>query len=136
MKAAAAMLRDFKELLLRADLFVVAMAFLLAWAAISFIKTLVNALISPAIGALFGDSHIVFLRFSIGLAEFPYGSVIQAAIVVGITVVTVFLLSTLYVAHQERRGISAETRPCPECTSAISMVAKRCPYCTAQVPAG
>lgn len=135
MKAVGAMIRDFRELLMRPDLLVLASAFLLALATIAFIKTLVYSLISPAIAALFGEPHIVFLRFSVGAAEFSYGYAIQAALVLAISAAAIFLLSTVYIAHQECRGLSAETRPCPECTSAISMVAKRCPHCTAPLPA-
>jgi large conductance mechanosensitive channel len=134
MRAAAAMLRDLKELLMRADLLALTVAFLLAWGTITFIKALVGSLILPAIAALLDEPHIVFLSFSIGITEFHYGAFIQATIVFGLIAATILLLSVLHVAHQERLGISAEPRACPECASTISMVAKRCPHCTAPVP--
>jgi large conductance mechanosensitive channel len=130
------MLKDFEEFLLRANLLVLAVAFLLAWATYTFLEALVGSLILPAIATLIGEPGIQFFSFSISETEFSYGALIYAAIVLGFTAATIFALSALYVAHQERRGLSIETRPCPECTSAISLVAKRCPHCTAQVPAG
>lgn len=136
MRAAARMLKDFGELLMRANLLALALAFLLAWATYTFLETLVGSLILPAIAFIFGQPNIQFLSFTIGGTEFSYGALIYAAIVLGLTAATIFVLSALYVAHQERRGLSIETRPCPECTSTISMVAKRCPHCTAQVHAG
>jgi hypothetical protein len=40
-----------------------------------------------------------------------------------------------YEKYKEHRGIVSDTRPCPECTTEISVAATRCPSCTAQVPA-
>ena len=44
-----------------------------------------------------------------------------------------FFVIVPYKRYQELRGVSAKTRPCPECTTAISIAARRCPACTAVV---
>jgi large conductance mechanosensitive channel len=120
MRAATAMLRDLKEFLLRADLLGLAVAFLLALATFSLIEALVGSLISPAIAVIVGEPEIQFLRFTVDHTEFVYGVLIHATIVFTFVAAAIFLLSVLYVARQERRGMSAETRACPECASAIS----------------
>ena len=52
---------------------------------------------------------------------------------VGTAAAVYFVVVVPYKAYQDMRGASAKTRPCPECTTAISVAAKRCPSCTATV---
>ena len=44
-----------------------------------------------------------------------------------------FLIVLPYEKYKQARGISPDTRPCPECTTDLPVAAKRCPSCTAQI---
>lgn len=132
------MLRDaligFKEFVFKGDLITAAVGLVMALATYGLVSALVANLITPLIGAIFGEPNFVYLTFKINDSEFAYGAVINATIVFFATAAAVyFLIITPYKAYQDHRGVAAKTRPCPECTSAISVAAKRCPHCTSPV---
>jgi large conductance mechanosensitive channel len=124
----------FKAFMLKGDLITVAVGLVMALATYGLVSAIVQGLITPIIGAIFGEQNFSYLSFSINGSEFAYGAVISAAIVFVTTAAAVyFLIVVPYKAYQDRRGVTAKTRPCPECTSAISAAAKRCPNCTSPV---
>lgn len=127
--------RDLRAFLLRGNLISIAVGFALAWATVRLIEVLVEALISPLIAALFDEANLQFMHFSIGSGEIAYGALIVAALVFALVVAATYLLVVApFGPLRAHEGISARTRPCPECTSSIPMAAKRCPRCTAPVP--
>jgi hypothetical protein len=77
-----------------------------ALATFALTEALVADLITPIIAAIIGQPNFADLHFTINGSVFKY---------------------------QELKGASAKSRPCPECTTAISIAARRCPACTAVV---
>jgi large conductance mechanosensitive channel len=124
----------FKAFMLKGDLITVAVGLVMALATYGLVNTLVEGLITPIIAAIFGEPSFSGLSFTINESEFLYGAVISAAIVLVTTAAAVYFLIVLpYEAYRDHRGVPAKTRPCPECMTAISVAAKRCPHCTSAV---
>jgi large conductance mechanosensitive channel len=107
------------------------------------VQSLIKDLITPLIGAITGNhdpkhpTTFGSLAFTVHGSKFIYGDFINALIsFVVIAAVVYFLL----VAPTEKlmalttRAKAATDRQCPECMSQIPIAAKRCMYCTSEVP--
>jgi large conductance mechanosensitive channel len=126
------MLRGFRDFLLKGDLITAAVGLVMALATFTLTEAFVGALITPLIGAVVGEPHFEQLSFTINGSEFDYGAFINALIIFVGTVAAIYFFVVLpYKRYQELRGVTAKSRPCPECTTQISVAARRCPSCTA-----
>jgi large conductance mechanosensitive channel len=127
-------IKGFRDFIFKGDLISAAVGLVMALATFALIQAIAGGLITPVIGAILGEQSFYALSFTINGSEFAYGAVIEAAIVFVVTALAVyFLIVVPSKAYQDRRWVSADTRPCPECTSAIAVAAKRCPHCTSVV---
>lgn len=127
----------FKKFLLRGNLIDLAVAVVIGVAFNAVVQALVTDIIGPLIAAIAGQPRFGSLAFTIHHSRFPYGLLINALIAfLSIATVIYFLI----VAPMNRltaltqRKAEATTRTCPECASEIPIIARRCMYCTAQVP--
>ena len=128
------MLKGFRDFLLKGDLITVAVGLVMALATFALTEALVEDLITPIIAAIVGEPNFADLHFKINGSIFLYGAFLNAVIVFVSTAAAIyFFVIVPYKHYQELKGVSAKTRPCPECTTAISMAARRCPACTAVV---
>lgn len=128
------MIKGFRDFLLKGDLITAAVGLVMALATFTLTETLVDSFITPLIGAIIGEPNFSQLSFTINHSEFRYGAFINALIIfVGTAAAIYFFVVLPYKRYQELRGVSAKTRPCPECTTSISIAARRCPSCTAVV---
>jgi large conductance mechanosensitive channel len=128
------MIKGFRDFLLKGDLITVAVGLVMALATFALTEALVEDLITPIIAAIIGEPNFSDLRFAINGSEFKYGAFINAVIVFISTAAAIyFFVIVPYKRYQELKGVTPKTRPCPECTTAISMAARRCPACTALV---
>jgi large-conductance mechanosensitive channel len=84
--------KSLRSLLLKNDLVAVAAALLIGLAAYSFVQAVVDGLIGPLIAAVFNESGLHSLGFTIGSAEFGYGYVLSALIVLVLAIVAVVAL--------------------------------------------
>ncbi|MEK7247212.1 MAG: large conductance mechanosensitive channel protein MscL [Chloroflexota bacterium] len=131
-------IRDFKAFLLRGNVVDLAVGIAMGAAFVAVVNSLVADLITPIIAALTGNTNFSSLTFSVNGSQFRYGSFINA-IVSFLTVATAifFFVVTPYNHFQSRMRKEPPpdptTRKCPECMSEISIEAKRCAFCTAQV---
>jgi large conductance mechanosensitive channel len=131
------MVKGFREFLLKGDLITIAVGLVMALATTALIDSLVSSLITPIIAAIVGEPSFAELSFTINGSVFHYGAFLNAAITfVSIAAAVYFFIVVPYKAYQEARGVSAKTRPCPECATTISVAAKRCPNCTEPVLPG
>ena len=129
------MLRGFKDFALKGNLIEVAVGLIMALATFALIEALIANLITPLIAAVVGEPNFGDLSFTINDSEFRYGAFINALITfLSVAAAVYFLIVAPYERYKASRGIAADTRPCPECTTEISVAAKRCPSCTAGVP--
>ena len=128
------MLKGFKDFITKGNLIETAVALVMALATTALVKALVDDLITPVIGAVFGETDFSSLTFSINGSEFLYGAFISAAITfVSVGAAVYFFIVKPYQAYQARRGITPETKDCPECLSAVPLNARRCAYCAQPV---
>ena len=133
------MIKGFKEFMLKGDLITVAVGLVMALATFAVVEALVEGLITPIVAAIFGEPNFGELAFSINGSQFHYGAVIDALLTFVATAAAVYFFVIVPYKAYQTEGVSAKTRPCPECTTSISVAAKRCPSCTATVlpdPAG
>jgi large conductance mechanosensitive channel len=127
-------LKGFRDFLLKGDLITAAVGLVMALATFTLTETFVDSLITPIIGAVIGEPNFGQLSFTINSSEFRYGAFINALIIFAGTAAAIyFFVIVPYKRYQDLKGVSAKTRPCPECTTAISIAARRCPSCTAVV---
>ena len=131
------MLKGFKDFALKGNLIEVAVGLVMALAIFDLVSALIEDLITPLIAAVAGEPDFSGLSFTINGSEFLYGDFLTAVITfLSVAAAVYFLIVKPYEAYKQRMGITPDTRPCPECTTEISVAAKRCPSCTAPVPAG
>jgi large conductance mechanosensitive channel len=98
------------------------------------VKAMIDNLITPLIGAIFGEPSFAGLTFTINGSEFGYGAFINALIIFVSTGAAVyFFIVRPYQAYQARRGVTPETKECPECLSKIPLNAGRCAHCAQPV---
>jgi large conductance mechanosensitive channel len=130
------MLRGFRDFVTRGNLIEVAVGLIMALATFALVEALVADLITPIIAAIVGEPSFEGLTFTINDSEFRYGHFINATITfLSIAAAVYFFVVAPYQAYQRRRGVTPETRACPECTTEIPVAAKRCPSCTATLSA-
>jgi large conductance mechanosensitive channel len=129
----------FKKFLMRGNLVDLAVAVVIGVAFNAIVQALVADLITPLIGAIFG-SHTTFARLTFKLhnSTFYYGAVLNAVLSFVVIAAVVYYLIVAPVARMTalaQRNQAATDRQCPECLSTIPIGARKCMYCTSDVPA-
>jgi large conductance mechanosensitive channel len=145
------MWKDFKEFALRGSVVDMAVGIIIGGAFGTIAKSLVADVIMPPIGLLLGgvDFSNLFAVLKEGTKPGPYAALADAQAAGAVTMnFGVFLnnvISFLIVAwvvfllvrgmNRLRRAEPAppDTRECPFCVSTISLRARRCPHCTAEI---
>jgi large conductance mechanosensitive channel len=128
----------FRKFLMRGNIIDLAVAVVMGVAFNAIVQALVHDMITPLITAN-TSKRIDFsaLHFYVGAAKLTYGAVLNAAISFLIIAAVVYWLIVAPAAKMTAlaNGNKAATdRPCPECLSTIPVGARRCMYCTAEVP--
>jgi large conductance mechanosensitive channel len=132
------MLKEFRDFLLKGNLIEVAVALVLALALTALVTSLVEDLITPLIAAIFGQPDFSGLTFTVNESTFRYGEFLNALVAFVLIGAVLFFLviKPVNALLERRRGTSDPTnRPCPECLSEIPVDARRCAFCTSEVPA-
>ena len=128
------MLKGFRDFALKGNLIEVAVGLVMALATFELVSALIDDLITPLIAAVAGEPDFSGLSFTINGSEVLYGDFLTAVITfLSVAAAVYFLIVKPYETYKRGRGVTADTRPCPECTTEISVAAKRCPSCTAPV---
>jgi large conductance mechanosensitive channel len=129
----------FRKFLMRGNLIDMAVAVVVGVAFNTVVQALISGLITPLIAALTGGHLTDFatLSFTFNHTKFVYGAFVNALIsFIVIAAVVYYLLvtpATRLTAIAQRNKAAAD-RQCPECLSQIPIAAKRCMYCTSEVP--
>ena len=95
---------DFKKFLMQGDLVSVAVAFIIGLAFKTLVDSLVNNIIMPIIGAVFGKPSFDDLTFKIGDGVVRYGLFLNAVINFLIIAATLFVIVRTYEALRDRRS--------------------------------
>ena len=125
------LLTEFKEFLLKGNLILLAIAFIMGAVFAALLKAFITDLITPIIGLIFGKPDFSGLTFTINSSHFLYGDFINALITFIVTGAAVFFFIAKPYSRFEK--VDDSVKNCPECTSAIPAKAIRCPLCTAQI---
>ncbi len=129
------LLLGFKKFLFRGNVVDLAVAVVIGAAFSTLVKALVNDIVTPIIAAIIGKPDFSHLSFTIHHSVFGYGDLLDAII----TFVSVaaalyfFVVAPVDSLMARRNKEDPTTKPCPECTSAIPIKARRCPMCTAEI---
>ncbi|HWF16003.1 MAG TPA: large conductance mechanosensitive channel protein MscL [Acidimicrobiales bacterium] len=136
------MLSDFKKFVLRGNVVDLAVAIIVGVAFTAMVTAFVADLITPLIAAIFGKPNFSNLYFTFHHSTFRYGSFINTVVSFLIIATVVFFAVVLPLnALMKRMNLlpkeepEPETRECPECLSDIPVGARRCAFCTSEVPA-
>lgn len=127
----------FKKFLLRGNLVELAVAVVIGIAFGTVITALVTDLITPLIAAIGGKPDFSTLTFTVNTSKFFYGAFINAILAFVIIAAVIYFLVVLPVGKMLARNAkeaAATERECPECLSQVPLAARRCMYCTAEIP--
>jgi large conductance mechanosensitive channel len=127
----------FRKFLFRGNLIDLAVAVVIGVAFNAVIQALIADIITPLIAAIAGKPNFGALVFTVHHSKFSYGLFLNALVsfVTIAAVVYYVLVSPMNrVMSLTQKKQEATTRSCPECLSDIPLAARRCMYCTAQVP--
>ena len=134
---------EFRTFLVKTNVLVLAIAFILGVAFAAVVSSLVKDIIMPPVGMLLGkvDFSNLYINLSggsyasladaqqAGAATINYGIFINTLIAFVVVAFVVFLIAKALI-----KPGPAET-PCPYCGMTIMASAKRCPHCTSQLAA-
>jgi large conductance mechanosensitive channel len=129
--------KGFRNFISRGNLIELAVAVVIGTAFAAVVTAIVADLITPLIAAIGGKPNFGALKFTVHNSTFLYGNFINALLSFLIIAAVVYYLIVAPMARvTERFKKQAEvtTRDCPECLSSIPIAARRCMYCTSQVP--
>lgn len=127
-------LTGFQAFVVRGNLIVLAVAFVIGTAFAAVVMALVENLITPLVAAIIGEPSFAGLSFTINDSAFGYGNFLNALVTfVSIAAAVYFFIVVPYEKLQERQGISPDTKACEHCKSTIPLDATRCAFCTSQL---
>jgi large conductance mechanosensitive channel len=132
----------FRKFLMRGNLIDLAVAVVIGVAFNAVIQSLIKDLITPLIGAITGTKNgkpKEFSQYTVTLhgSQFLWGDFLNAVISFFVIAAVVYFLLVAPAAKLmtlTTRAKAATDRECPECLSQIPIGAKRCMYCTSEVP--
>jgi large conductance mechanosensitive channel len=130
------LLQEFKQFVFRGNIVDLAVAVVIGIAFGAVITALVEDLITPLIGAIFGKQDFSALTFEINGSVFRYGAFLNAVISFVLIAAAVFFVvvkpMNMLAARREKEE-EVTTSSCPECLSEIPLGARRCAHCTTQL---
>ncbi len=145
------MLKEFKEFSMRGNMLDLAVGLILGIAFGAIVTSLVNDIIMPPIGLLLGNVDFKDLFVALNGQSYPtladakkaaapvlaYGQFLNTVINFLIVAFVVFLLVKQVNRFKTpvAKPDAPSTKECPFCASSIAVKAKRCAYCTSELPA-
>ena len=123
------LIKEFKEFAMKGNVLDLAIAVVIGSAFGAIVTSVVEDVITPIIGAIFGQPDFS----SIKLGPIMVGNFINA--VVNFLIIAVCLFAVLKAVNKLKKPAPApkEARKCPFCKSEIADDATRCPHCTSQL---
>jgi len=124
-----AMLKEFKEFLLKQNVVALAIAVVIATALTTLVKALVDDFVMPIVVAIGPGGEWQKATWSVGSVKFGVGDFIAAAINFVIIGFVAWRISKIFI----KPAADAPKRDCPFCRMSIDRAATRCPHCTSQL---
>lgn len=143
------MLKEFRDFALRGNVLELALAVVLGAAFGRIVTSLVDDILMPPLGLLFGGMDFRELFIDLSGADYPtlaaaqaagapvirYGLFLNALVAFVIVAFALFLLVRQVSRFLPKPAAAPATRDCPYCLSAVPLKATRCAHCTAQLAA-
>lgn len=126
-----AMVREFKEFLLKQNVVALAIAVVVGAALNALVKALVDDFIMPIIGALGPSGEWQKATWDVGPVKFGVGDFLAALINFIIIGFVAWRISKIFIKPEAE----ARTKNCPFCKMSMDQGATRCPHCTSQLAA-
>ena len=130
------MLKEFKEFVMRGNVLDLAIAVIIGGAFGKIVGSLVNDILMPLIGALFGGGQFSELSSTVNGVDIFWGLFVQAIVDFLIVAFVIFLI--VKAANSMKKApppADPTTKECPHCFTTISIKATRCPNCTSELKA-
>jgi large conductance mechanosensitive channel len=132
---------EFKQFLLRGNVIDLAVGVVIGVAFGAVVQALVKDLLTPLVAAIFGSPDFSHLSFRINNSVFLYGDFLNALVAFVTVAFALFFFvvkpaNVLTSRMRLRQSPDPSTRKCPECLSEIPVAARRCAFCTVEVPPG
>ena len=127
----------FRKFLFRGNLIDLAVAVVIGVAFNTVVQALIADIITPLIAAIVGKPSFGSLSFTVHHSHFLYGSFINAVlsfVIIAAVIYYIVVSPAARITALAQRKKDATERDCPECLSSIPVAAKRCMYCTSEVP--
>lgn len=131
-------MKGFRDFILRGNVAALAVAFVIGGAFGLLVQGFVKDFITPLIAIPGSGLNFADYSFTVGHGTFRYGDFIDLTIAFLVVAAAIYFALVLPMQRLEERraGTPTETttRECPECLSSIPKAARRCAFCTAEVP--
>lgn len=127
----------FRKFLLRGNVLDLAVAVVLGSAFTAVITAIVKGLITPLLGVFGGLPSFSSWVVTVNRSEFAVGEVVNALVAFLVIALVLYFLVVVPVNRMMDRVRTpvVATRECPECLSKVPVKARRCMYCTSELPA-
>jgi len=126
-----AVLKDFKDFLLKQNVVALAIAVVIATALTTLVKALVADFIMPIVVAIGPGGDWQQATWSVGTVKFGIGDFLAAAINFLIIGLVAWRISRIFI----KPAAEVPKKNCPYCRMSMDPAATRCPYCTSQLAA-
>ena len=126
-----AVLKDFKDFLLKQNVVALAIAVVIATALTTLVKALVDDFIMPIVAAIGPGGDWQKATWSVGTVKFGIGDFIAAAINFLIIGLVAWRISRIFI----KPAAEVPKKTCPYCRMSMDPAATRCPHCTSQLAA-
>jgi large conductance mechanosensitive channel len=124
-----AMIKEFKEFLLKQNIVALAIAVVVGTALNTLVKAVVDDFIMPIIAAIGPGGDWQTATWSVGSVKFGVGDFLAALINFLIIGFVAWRISKIFI----RPEAEAPKKDCPFCRMSIDAAATRCPHCTSQL---
>jgi large conductance mechanosensitive channel len=130
------MFSGFRQFILRGNVIDLAVAVVIGGAFGAVVAALVKDLLTPLIGAIFGQPDFSALVLTINGSQFLVGDFLNAVITFVLIAAAVYFAIVVPVNAINARRNRGEappdptTKKCPECLSEVPVAARRCAFCT------
>jgi large conductance mechanosensitive channel len=135
------MLKGFKQFILRGNVLDLAVAVVIGAAFGAVITSFVENVLTPLIAAIVGKPDFSALAFTLNGSVIKYGAFLNVLISFLLIAAAIyfFIIAPMnaYTARARRGEAPPDptSKKCPECMSDIPIAAKKCAFCTTQLPA-
>jgi large conductance mechanosensitive channel len=131
------MLKGFRDFVLRGNVVDLAVGVVIGAAFGTVVTALVKDLLTPVIAAFAKQPDFSGLYFELNGAKFLYGDFVNALISFLLIAAAVYFFVVVPVNSLMRRiqkQAPIDIKKCPDCRSTIAFDARRCAFCTSNVP--